>query len=96
MRRQKVVKIGELFGDFLKSNGLEDGIRRVQIFEAWNTVVGERYSDYTLEKFFKDGKLFCKISSSSARNHLFMERLTIVKRINEIIGEDIVKVLILK
>ncbi len=96
MRRQKVVRIGDLFGDFLKSNGLDEGIRRVRVFEAWESVVGERYSEYTTEKFFKDGKLFCKISSSSARNHLFMERLTIVKRMNELLGEEIVKVLILK
>ncbi len=96
MRRQKVVRIGDLFGDFLKSNGLDEGIRRVRVFEAWEKAVGERYTEYTTEKFFKDGKLFCKISSSSARNHLFMERLTIVKRMNEILEEEIVEVLILK
>lgn len=96
MRRERVVRIGELFRDFLKSSGLDDGILRMRIFEAWDEVVGEKYTDYTLEKFFNEGRLFCKISSSPARNHLFMERLNIVKKINEKLGEDIVKVLILK
>ncbi|HBG23737.1 MAG: hypothetical protein A2X17_06700 [Bacteroidetes bacterium GWF2_41_61] len=96
MRRERVVKVGDLFRDFLKSSGLDEGILRMRIFEAWDEVVGKRYAEYTLEKFFKDGRLFCKISSSPARNHLFMERLNIVKKMNEKLGEEIVKVLILK
>ncbi len=96
MRRERVVIIGDLFRDFLKTSGLDDGILRMRIFEAWDEVVGAKYIDYTLEKFYKEGRLFCKISSSSARNHLFMERLHIVKKINDKLGDDIVKVLILK
>ncbi len=96
MRRQRVVKLGDLFGEFLKKEGLEDGILRMKIFEAWEDVVGEKLSAYTVDKFYKDGKLFCRISSSAARNTLFMQRIEIVEKINKIIEKEVVKVLILK
>ncbi len=96
MRRQRVVKLGDLFGEYLKKEGLEDGILRMKIFEAWDEVVGEKLSSYTMDKFFKDGKLFCRISSSAARNTLFMQRVEIVNKINKKLEIDIVKILILK
>ncbi|MHC1778827.1 MAG: DUF721 domain-containing protein [Bacteroidales bacterium] len=96
MRRQQVLKLGDLFGEFLKKEGLEDGIIRMKIFEAWDEVVGEKLSSYTMEKFYRDGKLFCRISSSAARNTLFMQRIEIVEKINKKLEIELVKVLILK
>ena len=96
MRRQRVVKLGDLFGEYLKKEGLEEGILRMKIFEAWDEIVGEKLSSYTIDKFFKDGKLFCRISSSAARNTLFMQRVEIVNKINKKLEIYIVKVLILK
>ena len=96
MRRERVVKLGDLFGEFLKREGLTDGILRMKIFEAWDEVVGERLSSYTTDKYFRDGKLFCRISSSAARNTLFMQRIEIVRKINLKLEGEFVKVLILK
>ncbi|MDP3397706.1 MAG: DUF721 domain-containing protein [Bacteroidales bacterium] len=96
MRRQKAVLLGELFGEFLKSEGLEQGIKRMEVFEAWDTAVGERISELTTEKFYKDGRLFCKISSSVARTQLFTQRVEIIKKINDIMGSKIVKEIIFK
>ena len=96
MRRQRVVKLGDLFGEFLKREGLEEGILRMKIFEAWDEVVGEKLSSFTIDKYYKDGKLFCRISSSVARNTLFLQRIEIVGKINKKLESDIVKVLILK
>jgi hypothetical protein len=96
MRRQKAVPVGEIFLEMLRRNGLEEGVRRVDIFNAWNSVVGERYSRYTTSKFFRDGRLVCTISSSAAKSSLIMHRLKIVQKMNTILGEQIVKELIVK
>ena len=96
MRRQKAVLLGDLFGEFLKSEGLEQGIKRMEVFEAWDTVVGDRIAGLSSEKFFKDGRLYCKISSSVARTQLFTQRVEIIKKINDIMGSKIVNEIIFK
>ena len=96
MRRQKVVLLGDLFGEFLKSEGLEQGIKRMEVFEAWDSAVGERIAELTTEKFFKDGRLFCKIQSSVARTQLFTQRVDIIKKINDLMGSRVVKEIIFK
>lgn len=88
--------IGEVFKEFLKESGLDHGVLRMRVFESWDSVVGEKYKGYTLDKFFKDGRLICRISSSTARNQLFMNRLVIVERMNKLLGSEVVKLLILK
>ncbi len=96
MRRQKVELIGDIFKDFLEESGLDQGVLRIRVFEAWDSVVGAKFNEYTLDKYFKDGRLICRLSSSTARNQLFMDRLVVIERINKILGSEIVKALILK
>lgn len=96
MRRQKTVLIGEVFKEYLKETGLDQGVLRMDVFEAWDSVVGEKFKEYTLDKYFKNGRLICRISSSSAKTQLFMNRIVIIQRVNEILGAEVVKTLILK
>ena len=96
MRRQKTVLVGDIFKELLKETGLDQGVLRMSVFDAWDSVVGEKYKEYTLDKFFKDGRLICRISSSSARTQLFMNRLVVTERINKMLGSEVVKLLILK
>ncbi|MFA6757916.1 MAG: DUF721 domain-containing protein [Bacteroidales bacterium] len=96
MRRQKTVLIGEVFKEYLKETGLDQGVLRMDVFEAWDSVVGEKFKEYTLDKYFKNGRLICRISSSSAKTQLFMNRVVITQRVNEILGAEVVKTLILK
>lgn len=96
MRRQKTVLIGEVFKEYLKETGLDQGVLRMNVFEAWDSVVGEKFKEYTLDKYFKNGRLICRISSSSAKTQLFMNRIVITQRMNEILGGEVVKTLILK
>jgi hypothetical protein len=53
MRREKSVPVGELFSQLLKNSGLEEGVKRVDVFNAYNQVVGNRYAEYTSSKYFK-------------------------------------------
>ncbi|MDD4656346.1 MAG: DUF721 domain-containing protein [Bacteroidales bacterium] len=96
MRRQKTVLIGEVFKEYLKETGLDQGVLRMDVFEAWDSVVGEKFKEYTLDKYFKNGRLICRISSSSAKTQLFMNRIVITQRVNEILGAEVVKTFILK
>ena len=96
MKRENYIKIDQLLGRFVKEYGLENGLQRTEVFNAWDEAVGDKLSKYTTNKFFKDNTLYCTISSSVVRDKLFMRRVQIIDRINEIIGDGCVKRLILK
>lgn len=96
MRRRESRQIGELLNDFIKESGLDKGLLRVRVVEAWREVVGEKIDRYVEEQFFKEGLLISKISSSVVRNQLFINREDILKRINSLLGGEVVKSLILK
>lgn len=96
MRRNKPVLLGKVFGDFIKENGLSEGLVRIRVFEAWDSVIGRSRVNFVEDKYFLRGKLVCRISSSTVRNSIFMDRLMIKEKINNMVGSDVVKDIILK
>ncbi len=71
---------------FIAGNGLGKGINCQLIFEAWDKVSGA--GSYTIRKFFKDGNLYCTISSSVVRNQLYFQKDTLVSLLNEELRSD--------
>lgn len=96
MKRENYIKIDELLDRFIKEFGLENGLQRTRVFNAWDQVVGLKFSKLTINKFYKDNKLYCSISSSVARDQLFVRRLQIKKQINEILGKEYLAEIVLK
>ncbi|MPM77673.1 hypothetical protein SDC9_124681 [bioreactor metagenome] len=81
---------------FVKEYGLEPGLERTRIFNAWDKVVGQKYAVMTTNKFFRDGKLFCSINSSAAKTQLFINREQIRNMMNKELGENLVAEIVLK
>jgi len=96
MKRENYIKIDELLGRFVKESGLENGLQRTKVFKAWDEVVGLKFSRLTTNKFYKDKKLHCSFSSSVVRDQIFIRRIQIKDKINEVLGEELVDELILK
>lgn len=96
MKKENYIKIDELMNMFVKEYGLENGLQRSEVFNAWDQVVGMKFSKFTTNKFFRDNKLYCSISSSVARDELFVRRVQIKDKINEALGSERVAEIILK
>ncbi len=96
MKRENSIKIDKLMELFVRQYGLEEGLSRIRVFVAWDETLGTRYSKLTSGKFFKGGILYCTITSSVARNHLFMKKNKIIAEINQKLGSEIVKDIVLK
>lgn len=88
MEREKAKKIDQIIEQFIRSEGLADGLLRVRVFEAWDIVVGEDAARYTNKKFFRDGKLFCSIGSSVLRSQIYFQKDQIKKEINSLLSGD--------
>ncbi len=57
-----------------------------RIFIAWNEVSGAQ--QYTIKRFFRDGKLYITLSSSVVCSQLSMQKDVLLKKINAAIAGD--------
>ncbi len=96
MKRENTQLISAILKEFIKEEHLEDGLERVRIFQAWDLIVGEGVAKATVNKFFRDGILYCTISSSIIRTQLYYRSGDIVAQMNKVLNGNIVSKLILK
>ncbi|MBR6246946.1 MAG: DUF721 domain-containing protein [Bacteroidales bacterium] len=86
LSRKDAVGMDELVAMFIKNMRLTAGLNRQRIFEAWNQVSGA--SQYTLDKFVKDGVLYCRLSSSVARSKVNLQKDFILQMLNARLQTD--------
>ena len=78
--------ISELLGDYK----IEGKLKESRINSAWYEILGP-LAKSTDELYIKDGILFAKLSSSVIRSELYMMRSTLVQRLNEKAGAEIIR-----
>ena len=84
--RKRAMSMEELIPMYIKSMKLSTGLNTHRIFAAWGEASGA--AQYTLKRFFRDGKLYITLSSSVVRNHLSFQNAELVERINHILSRD--------
>jgi hypothetical protein len=96
MERISPEKVEKAIKLFVRQFGLEDGFKRYRVMKTFNEIVGEAVVRHIKKKTMKGRQLFVFFDSAAARNHVFMQRSTIIQDINEQYGEYIVEEIILK
>lgn len=86
VERKNAEPLGDLLKLFVKQNGLETGLYRTAVFNAWDAVCGQ--PEYVSNKFLRDGILHITVISSVVRNHLMFQLPFILSQVNSIIAED--------
>ena len=86
----------EALSAFIQKNKLEKGIDKVDARAAWAKLMGNGVDNYTTETELKFGTLYVSLSSSVLREELSLGKSKIVRMINEEIGKEVVKKLILR
>ena len=84
--RKQAQGMTELVLQYIREMKLTAGFNTHRIFEAWDVVSGA--SKYTVSKFYRDGMLYCTISSSVVRNQLYFQRDVLVQKLNEYLDKD--------
>ncbi len=96
MKRENTQLISVILKEFIKEEHLEEGLERLRIFKTWDLIVGDAGARATTNKFFRDGILYCTISSSIIRTQLFYRKDEIVQLMNKMLNGNIIHKLILK
>jgi len=95
-RKNDNLNMGEALQEFIKANKLEKGIDKVNAKEAWKNLMGNGVNNYTTAVELRNETLFVSLSSSVLREELSLGKTKIIRMINEELGKELVKKLVLR
>lgn len=87
IKRKNAQSMSEIIHETLRSMKVDYTMNNMLIFKAWDQASGA--GDYTVRKFFRDGKLYITVSSSVIRSQLNLQKEAYLEKINKLISEDI-------
>ena len=88
--------IEEILKEFVETHNLQAGLDKVNVRDAWANLMGNGVNNYTTTIELKHDTLYVQLSSSVLREELSYGRDKIVTMLNESLGKDIVKKLVLR
>lgn len=88
--------LSTLLQSFVETNKLQSGLDKVNVQDAWAEMMGNGVNNYTTAVQLERDTLYVKLSSSVLREELSYGKEKIVRMLNEALGKDIIKTLILR
>ena len=95
-RRNENLNMSQALNEFIKENRLQKGMDKVDAREAWRNLMGNGVNNYTTEIELRGDTLFVALSSSVLREELSLGKSKIVKMLNEDLGKELVRKLVLR
>lgn len=89
------ISLQDALKKFLQRSRLKNGVHAAQIAEVWETMMGKTIAQYTDNIQLVGDKLIIKTSVAPLKNELLFQKDTILQRINESLGESVVKEVII-
>lgn len=90
------VSISEVLQQFIKVNKLESGMDKIDVEQAWKSLMGNGVNSYTQEVILKGSTLYVKLTSAVLREELSYGKDKIIKMLNEELRKDVVTNLVLR
>ena len=88
--------LGEALNAFIKENKLQKGMDKVEARTAWEKLMGNGVNNYTTHVELKNETLYVSLSSSVLRQELSMGKTKIISLLNEELGKDLIKKIVLR
>jgi hypothetical protein len=88
--------ISEVLQQFIQVNKLESGMDKIDVEQAWKSLMGNGVNSYTQEVILKGNTLYVKLTSAVLREELSYGKQKIIAMINEELRKEIVKDLVLR
>lgn len=95
VRQSEANPLSDLMKHFIKANNLEQGFQKINVEEEWAKLMGPGVKSYTERISLKGGTLMVKISSAALRTELSYGKEKILTMMNEALGEELIKKVIL-
>jgi len=96
MRRSKTISLAEAMKDYIKEMKLEGKLNEVHLINSWEETVGKAIASRTSKLYIKDQVLYVHLNSSVVRSELLMLREALKEKLNEKVGSEVIKDIVLK
>ena len=96
MKRTEAKNVGQIINDLLKKENLDVALDEHRASALWPQIVGDGINRYTISRSVRDGVMTVRLSSASLANELMLIRDSIIQRINEALGREIIHEIIFK
>ena len=91
MRRSKTITLAEAIKDFISDMGLGEKLDETSLIASWEEVVGKTISTRTTKVYIKNHVFYVHLNSSVVKNELQMLRSSLIDRLNEKAGKQLIK-----
>lgn len=88
--------VGDILNQIIKTNKLESGLNQVSVIDAWKNLMGNGVNNYTRSVALRNNILYVELTSSVLREELSYGKDKIIKMINEELGKEVVKDVVLR
>jgi hypothetical protein len=95
-RNNDHISISDALKEFVETNKLETGLNKVNVVDAWKKLMGNGVNHYTTAVQLEKNILYVQLSSSVLREELSYGKEKIINMLNEELGKDLIKKLILR
>jgi predicted nucleic acid-binding Zn ribbon protein len=96
MRRNNTQTIAQVLREYIDTLSIRRKLKESRLEKQWEELLGKNAASLTRKLYIKDGILYVFLNSSVLRNELLMMRETLIRRINEKAGEELVKKIVLR
>lgn len=91
MKRTHPESIGNIIEQLMQEEQLDTQLYEYRASALWPQVVGPGVNRYTVSRDVRQGVMYIRLSSAVLRQELMMGRSLLVKRINEMLGQDVIR-----
>ena len=96
MRRSKTISIAEAIKDYIREMNIGGKLNETAVINSWEEIVGKAISSRTSNIYIRDKVLYVHLNSSVVRNELLMLRSALKERINQKIGAEVIRDIVLR
>ena len=96
MERKEVKKIDSLLQQIVNANRLERGLAEYRLMKSWKDLLGITVAKKTKSLRIQNRKLFVTLHSSVVANELSMIKESLIPKLNEAAGMDVIDDVVLR
>ena len=87
--------LGDLIKEFYELHKGADYLEEQRIIQSWPQVVGPFIASHTIDLSIKNQVLFVRVDSDALRSELGYSKSLLIKNLNEVVGKEMVKEIVL-
>jgi len=90
-----VKPLSDLIKEFYEQHRDSDYLDEVKLINSWPKVVGPFIASHTIDLCIKNKVLFVRVDSDALRNELGYSKSLLIRNLNELVGKEVVREIVL-